>query len=34
MIRIINISTVDTGIGATNERDYKGSDRNNFLFVL
>ena len=33
MIRIINISTVDIGMGATNERDYNGSDRNNFLFV-
>ena len=33
MIRIINISTVDIGMGATNERDYKGSDRNNFLFA-
>lgn len=33
MIRIINISTVDSGMGATNERDYNGSERNNFIFV-
>ena len=33
MIRIINISTVDIWMGARNERDYNGSDRNNFLFV-
>ena len=33
MIIIINISTVDIGMDATNERDCNGSDRNNFLFV-